>query len=355
MKIALDAMGGDHAPREIVLGAVMAVKDDEVLEMAKHDLQVVLVGKKEVIEKILSEAGEYPKSSISIVDAREVVGMGESPAQACKQKRDSSIVRCSELVKTREVDACVSAGNSGATMAAALMTCGRLDGVYRPAIVTMVPSVNGVSVLVDAGANVDCKPKHLLQFALMGDVFARTALNFKNPRVGLLSIGEEENKGNELVFGAQALLKKVPLNYIGNIEGRDIVNGNCDVTVCDGFVGNVTLKAIEGVGELIFTLLKKEMRSNLFTLFGGLLAGPAFRRFKRSIDYKEYGGAPLLGIDGLSLISHGKSDALTMKNAIRASLRCLNRNMNQVLKDLILQHGQVNDKVEMKPATGETS
>ena len=195
MKIALDAMGGDHAPREIVLGAVMAVKDDEVLEMAKHDLQVVLVGKKEVIEKILSEAGEYPKSSISIVDAREVVGMGESPAQACKQKRDSSIVRCSELVKTREVDACVSAGNSGATMAAALMTCGRLDGVYRPAIVTMVPSVNGVSVLVDAGANVDCKPKHLLQFALMGDVFARTALNFKNPRVGLLSIWGRGKQG----------------------------------------------------------------------------------------------------------------------------------------------------------------
>lgn len=344
MKIALDAMGGDLAPREPVLGCVMAVRDKEVLDLANHDLEIVLVGRKEDIERELSRAPEYPPNSISIVDAREVVEMGESPAQACKQKRDSSIVRCSDLVKTRQVSACVSAGNSGATMAAALMTCGRIDGVYRPAIVTMVPSVNGVSVLVDAGANVDCKAKHLLQFALMGDVFARTVLNFKNPRVGLLSIGEEETKGNELVFQSQALLKKAPLNYIGNVEGRDIVNGNCDVTVCDGFVGNVTLKAIEGVGELVYKLLRKEMSSNLFTLVGGLLAAPAFRRFKRSIDYKEYGGAPLLGIDGLSIISHGKSDSVAVKNAIRATLRCLNRDMIGLLKQQITEHGQVSDK-----------
>lgn len=332
------------APREPVLGSVMAVRDREVLELANHDLEIVLVGRKEDIERELSRAPEYPPKSISIVDAREVVEMGESPAQACKQKRDSSIVRCSDLVKTRQVAACVSAGNSGATMAAALMTCGRIDGVYRPAIVTMVPSVNGVSVLVDAGANVDCKAKHLLQFALMGDVFARTVLNFKNPRVGLLSIGEEETKGNELVFQSQALLKKAPVNYIGNVEGRDIVNGNCDVTVCDGFVGNVTLKAIEGVGELVYKLLRKEMSSNLFTLVGGLLAAPAFRRFKRSIDYKEYGGAPLLGIDGLSIISHGKSDSVAVKNAIRATLRCLNRDMIGLLKQQITEHGQVADK-----------
>ncbi|HJT25024.1 MAG TPA: phosphate acyltransferase PlsX [bacterium] len=351
IRIALDAMGGDFAPRETVLGGVLAVQDAEVLGMANHDLEIVLVGRKEDIEKELSQIGNYPKKAISIVDAREVVEMGESPAQACKQKRDSSVVRCAELVKKREVAATVSAGNSGATMAAALMMCGRLDGVMRPAIVTMVPSVQGVSVLVDAGANVDCKAKHLLQFALMGDVFARTVLNFKNPRVGLLSIGEEETKGNELVFEAQAFLKKVPLNYIGNVEGRDIVNGNCDVTVCDGFVGNVTLKAIEGVGELVYKLLKKEMSSNLFTLVGGLLAAPAFRRFKRSIDYKEYGGAPLLGIDGLSLISHGKSNAVAIKNAIRATLRCVNKDMNGFLKDQILKYGQVSDKPETKPGS----
>src|SRR5690242_5536720 len=220
MKIALDAMGGDLAPRETVQGGVLAVQDAEVLGMANHDLEVVLVGRKEDIERELSHIGSYPKKSISIVDAREVVEMGESPAQACKQKRDSSIVRCAELVKKGEVAASVSAGNSGATMAASLMMCGRIDGVLRPAIVTMVPSLNGVSVLVDAGANVDCKAKHLLQFALMGDVFAQTVLNFKTPRVGLLSIGEEESKGNELVFETQVLLKKVPLNYIGNVEGR---------------------------------------------------------------------------------------------------------------------------------------
>jgi len=346
MKIALDAMGGDKAPRETVHGAVMAVKDHEILGLAKKDLQVVLVGRKEDIERELATAGDYPKDSISIIDAREIVGMDESPAQACKQKRDSSIVRCAELVKKGEVDGTVSAGNSGATMAAALLLCGRVDGVYRPAIVTMVPSMSGVSVLVDAGANVDCKAKHLLQFALMGDVFARAALNFKEPRVGLLSIGEEESKGNELVFETRELLKKVPLNFIGNVEGRDVVNGNCDVTVCDGFVGNVVLKAIEGVGDLILQGLKREIRANLFTLLGGLIAGPAFRRFKKTVDWKEFGGAPLLGIDGLSLISHGKSDAYAVKNAIRAAVRCVSRDMNTLLKDRIQKYGQVGDKAQ---------
>lgn len=346
MRIALDAMGGDSAPREIVLGAVMAVKDSEVLGLANHDLEIVLVGRKEDIERELERAGDYPKKSISIVDAREVVEMGENPAQACKQKRDSSIMRCAELVKRKEVAATVSAGNSGATLAAGLFVCGRLDGVYRPAIVTIVPSVQGVSVLADAGANVDCKAKHLLQFALMGEVFARIVLNFKEPRVGLLSIGEEESKGNELVFETQELLKKVPINYIGNVEGRDIVNGNTDVTVCDGFVGNIALKAIEGVGELVYKLLKKEMSSNLFTLLGGMMAAPAFRRFKRAIDYKEYGGAPLLGIDGLSLISHGKSNSVAIKNAVRAALRCVNRDMTGLLKEQILKYGQVADKPE---------
>ncbi len=353
MKIAIDAMGGDLAPRETVQGAVLALQDPETQKIAGQDLEILLVGRKEDIQKEISRHGGSSPHGLTLVDAREIVEMGESPAQACKQKRDSSIVRCSELVKRKEADACISAGNSGATMASALLTCGRIDGVYRPAIVTMVPSMNGVSVLVDAGANVDCKAKHLLQFALMGDVFARTLLNFKNPRVGLLSIGEEETKGNELVFEAQTLLKKTPLNYIGNVEGRDIVNGNCDVTVCDGFVGNVILKAIEGVGELVYDLLKKEMNSNLFTLLGGILAGPAFRRFKRSIDYKEYGGAPLLGIDGFSLICHGKSNALAVKNAVKATMRGVKGNMNKLLKDKITQYGQVADKIESKPQNGE--
>jgi len=228
-------------------------------------------------------------------------------------------------------------------MAAALLTCGRIKGVSRPAIVTMVPSLQGVAVLVDAGANVDCRGKHLLQFALMGEAFARTALGFKKPRVGLLSIGEEETKGNELVFETQSLLRAVPFNYIGNVEGRDVVNGNCDVIVCDGFTGNITLKAIEGVGELVLTQLKKEMRSNLFTLLGGLLAAPAFRRFKKMVDYKEYGGAPLLGIDGISLISHGKSNAYAMKNAVRAAMRCVQYGLDGAVREAIEKHGQVKD------------
>jgi glycerol-3-phosphate acyltransferase PlsX len=209
--------------------------------------------------------------------------------------------------------------------------------------VTLVPSVQGVSVLVDAGANMDCRGKHLLQFALMGEAYARTALGFNSPRVGLLSIGEEETKGNELVFEAQAYLRKVPFNYIGNVEGRDVVNGRCDVIVCDGFTGNVTLKAIEGVGELVFKLLKKELSSNLFTVVGALLSASAFRRFKKMIDYREYGGAPLLGIDGISLISHGKSDAYAIKNAIRATLRCVQYDLKSSIQKAILEHGQVQD------------
>jgi len=346
MKIALDAMGGDHGSKEVVQGALLAVRDAEVLGLAKNDLHVVLVGRKEEIERELANGGKYPKDSISVFDAREVVEMGENPAQACRKKRDSSIVRCAELVKNGEVNATVSAGNSGAAMAAALMMCGRIDGVLRPAITTMVPSMQGVSILVDAGANVDCKAKHLLQFALMGDAFARKALDFKDPRVGLLSIGEEETKGNELVFETQGLLKKSPLNYIGNVEGRDIVNGNCDVTVCDGFVGNIALKAIEGVGELVMKGLKKEIQSNLISLLGGLIAQNAFRSFAKKVDWKEFGAAPLLGIDGLCLIAHGKSDAFTIKNGIRAAVRCVSKDMNGYLKEQILKHGQVEDKPE---------
>jgi glycerol-3-phosphate acyltransferase PlsX len=343
LRIALDAMGGDAAPRETVQGAVLAVQDAELRRIAGGPFQVVLVGRREEIERELPHDASFPLDLLPIVDAREVVTMEDHPVQACKKKKDSSIVRCHELLKNKEVAACVSAGNSGATLAAALFTCGRLEGVSRPAIVTMVPSVQGVSVLVDAGANMDCRGKHLLQFALMGEAYARTALSFKSPRVGLLSIGEEESKGNDLVFEAQAFLKQVPFNYIGNVEGRDIVNGKCDVIVCDGFTGNVALKSIEGVGELVFTLLKKELSANLFSMLGGFLSASAFRRFKKMIDYREYGGAPLLGIDGISLISHGKSNAYAMKNAVRAVLRCVQYDLNASIQKAILEHGQVQD------------
>jgi glycerol-3-phosphate acyltransferase PlsX len=350
IRIALDAMGGDAAPRETVQGAALAVQDAELLRIAGGPFEVVLVGRREDIERELPTGSSAHRELLPIIDAREVVGMDEHPAQACKKKRDSSIMRCHELLKNGEVAACVSAGNSGATLAAALFQCGRLEGVSRPAIVTMVPSVQGVSVLVDAGANMDCRGKHLLQFALMGEAYARTALGFKSPRVGLLSIGEEDTKGNDLVFEAQTYLKKVPFNYIGNVEGRDVVNGKCDVIVCDGFTGNVTLKAIEGVGELVFTLLKKEMSANLFTVLGGLLSASAFRRFKKMIDYREYGGAPLLGIDGISLISHGKSNAFTIKNAVRAALRCVQYDLKGSTQKAILEYGIVQDIKPDQPA-----
>jgi glycerol-3-phosphate acyltransferase PlsX len=349
IRIALDAMGGDVAPRETVQGAVLAVQDDELRKLAGGPFQVVLVGRREDIERELPQDKSIPRDLLPIVDAREVVEMHEHPAQACKKKKDSSIVRCHELLRDGDVSACVSAGNSGATLAAALFTCGRIKGVSRPAITTMVPSVQGVSVLVDAGANMDCGGKHLLQFALMGEAYARTALGFNSPRVGLLSIGEEDSKGNDLVFEAQTLLKQVPFNYIGNVEGRDICNGKCDVIVCDGFTGNVTLKAIEGVGELVFTLLKKELSANLFSMLGAVLSASAFRRFKKMIDYREYGGAPLLGIDGISLISHGKSNAYAIKNAVRAALRCVQHDLKGAIEKAVLEHGQVQDPKPTEP------
>lgn len=350
MKIALDAMGGDYAPREIVQGAVMALRDPEIQELAGSGLELALVGRREDVERELKGVSSAP-DRLEVVDAREVVEMGESPLQACKRKKDASIVRVAGLVKSGAAVAGISAGNSGATLAAGLLVLGRVPGVSRPPIATIVPSVQGVAVLIDAGANVDCRPRHLLQFALMGDVYARTALGFREPRVGLLSIGEEDSKGNELVFEARELLKKAPLRFVGNVEGRDIVNGNCDVVVCDGFVGNIALKAIEGVGELVMTQLEKELRSNLFTLLGALLSLPAFRRFKKSIDYREYGGAPLLGINGLLMVSHGKSNAFAVKNAVRATLRCLARDMNQEVAERIASYGAVPD--EEKNASDE--
>lgn len=333
MKIALDVMGGDYAPRETVQGALLALKDGEIKKMVSGTLGLVLVGRKEEIENELRKSSDVSWKQLEIVDARETISMDESPMTACRKKKDSSIVRTAVLVKEKQVRAGISAGHSGATLAAGLLVLGRIKGVSRPPIATIVPSLHGVSVLLDAGANVDCRPRHLLEFALLGEVYARVALGFKNPRVGLLSIGEEETKGNELTLSALELLRKAPIHFIGNVEGRDIVNGRCDVIVSDGFVGNVALKAIEGVGELVLQQLRRELRSNFFTFLGALLSLPAFRRFKKSIDYREYGGAPLLGINGLLMVSHGKSNAFAVKNAVRATLKCLNSDILQALLD----------------------
>jgi glycerol-3-phosphate acyltransferase PlsX len=307
MKIAVDAMGGDFAPSVIVEGALLAASE--------LGLSVILVGDKELMEK---EAARHKvvKELVSYVYTTEVVAMDESPVKAIRSKKDSSLRVCFELVKKGEAAAVVSAGNSGAALAAGVFLLKRIKGVERPAIAVSMPTKKKPAVLLDVGGNVDCKPSHLCQFAIMGDVYARYALKRTNPTIGLLSNGEEESKGNELTKESNKLLKTMPLNYIGHIEGRDIFKGDVDVIVADGFVGNVVLKLSEGLVEAVTSMLKDEIMESFSSKVGYLLAKNAFKNLKKKIDYAEYGGAPLLGINGVCIISHGRSNAKAIKNAI---------------------------------------
>lgn len=312
-------MGGDYAPAAIVEGAVWAARD--------MNIPAILVGDRARIESELKrqKAEGLP---INVVHASEVVGMGDSPAKAIRNKKDSSIRVCLNLVKRGEADAVVSAGNSGAAMAAAVFVLKRLKGVERPAISVCLPTMKELTVLLDAGGNVDCKPSHLYQFAVMGDVYARDILKRRSPRIGLLSNGEEEGKGNELTRETNGLLRKGGLNYIGYMEGRDIYTGEVDVVVCDGFVGNVVLKTSEGVADAIVTMLKAEVRKSLTAKIGCLIAKGVFRGVKLKIDYSEYGGAPLLGINGTCIISHGGSTAKAIRNAIMRANEYASRHVN---------------------------
>lgn len=307
MKIAVDAMGGDNAPAAVVEGALQAARE--------HHIPVILVGDRDRIEAEMRKHGHVGQN-VSVKHASEVIGMAESPTQAVRKKKDSSLKVCFELVKSGEAGAVVSAGNSGAAMAAGIFLFKRIKGVERPAIAVSVPTMKNPAVVLDVGGNVDCKPSHLLQFAVMGAVYARYALKKDNPRVGLLSNGEEEEKGNELTREAHALIKKSSLNYLGYIEGRDIYRGDVDVVVTDGFVGNVVLKLSEGLVEAITTMLKDEIMSSTQSKIGYMLAKGAFEKLKKKVDYAEYGGAPLLGIDGVCIISHGRSNPKAIKNAI---------------------------------------
>lgn len=326
MKIALDAMGGDDAPAAIVEGAVLAARE--------LDVAITLVGNDKEVEKALSRH-KTSALSISIVHASQKVEMDASPSSVVRKKRDSSIWVATELVKRKEADAVISAGNTGASMATALFILGPLLGVERPAIATPLPTLRGTSILIDVGANVDCKPQQLFQFAIMGNIYAREILGIPQPKVGLLSIGEEETKGNELTREAFKLLKGSALDFIGNIEGRDVYTGVADVIVCDGFIGNVALKISEGLADAIIQFLKREMMASPLGKLGGLLLKPSFARFKRKIDYAEYGGAPLLGVDGISIICHGRSSARAIKNAIRVAKESFNRGVNQRIKEQI--------------------
>lgn len=311
MRVALDAMGGDHAPSVNIEGAIETVNEFE-------DIEIILVGDTELINQELQRK-RYPAARLSLQHASQVVEMHESPSTALRKKKDSSIKIGLEMVKSGRADAFVSAGHSGAVMATSLLLLGKSKGVDRPAIATLMPTIKDTFIMLDVGATVDCKPENLLQFALMGNTYCRLILEKDSPRVALLSIGEEDTKGNEVTKEAFKLIKESQINFIGNVEGKDIFSGSADVVVCDGFIGNIALKISEGLAETILKMLKKEISSVSTGRLAYLMMKPAIRNFKKRTDYDEYGGAPLLGINGTSIISHGRSSSKAIKNALRVA------------------------------------
>jgi len=322
--IALDAMGGDHAPRTEVEGAVLAARELEV--------RVLLVGIEEAVRQELAKH-RHRGLPIEIVHASEVITMRDSPSHAFRKKRDSSVHVAAKLVRSGQADGMVSAGNTGAVMATARFVLGTLPSVDRPALAAPFPtSRGGVSVLLDVGANVDSKAAQIEQFAIMGEIYCRTIFGTRRPRVALLSIGEEEMKGNELTREAYNRLKQTSLNFTGNVEGRDVFAGNVDVIVCDGFIGNIALKISEGLVEHIGVLLKKALLSSLSSQVGYVLSRKAFQEFKKKIDYSEYGGAPLLGVRGITVIGHGRSNANAIKNAIRVATELCRSKVNEKIE-----------------------
>jgi glycerol-3-phosphate acyltransferase PlsX len=327
IKIAVDAMGGDQGPDAVVQGALLATRE--------LGIPIVLVGNPEAIERGL--AGQLVnRELITIHPATQVAEMGEAPIEVIRKKKDASIRVALDLLKRGEVHGVVSAGNSGATMALGVVVLGKLPGVDRPALGAILPSPHTPTLVIDVGANVDCSASQLIQFAIMAEPLARYIMKRPNPRIGLLSIGEEESKGNELVHQTFEGLKKTPLNFIGNVEGRDLFSGKVDVIVCDGFVGNICLKLSEGLAEALGQMLKEEiLKSGMVAKLGYQLMKPAFKRFSRRVDYAEYGGVPLLGVNGVVIISHGASGPKAIMNAVRvARLAVQNRVIDQVLDSL---------------------
>ncbi|HUJ18809.1 MAG TPA: phosphate acyltransferase PlsX [Nitrospirota bacterium] len=325
MKIAVDAMGGDNAPHAVVEGAVQAARE--------FGVGIILVGIAESIEAELGKHSGIASLPLEIQNATEVVDMLDSPATVFRRKKNSSIRVANELVKSGEAVAVISAGHTGAAMTTSLFVLGKLGGVERPAIATFMPNVTGTAIVLDVGANVDCKPLHLVQFGVMGTVYAKNLLKIPNPRVGLLSIGEEETKGNELTKEAFKLLTETSINFIGNVEGRDVMSGKADVIVCDGFIGNVVLKVSESVADAIGIMLRENIGDNIMRKLGYLLMRPAFRALKQRVDYAEYGGAPLIGIDGISIISHGRSSERAIKNAIRVAAELARSDVNRHIRE----------------------
>ena len=320
MKIAIDGMGGDRAPQAIVDGVVAAARE--------FGYELVLVGDKTVLRRELSRHRRCP-DNIIVEHASEVVAMDEPPAISVRRKRHSSIAVGIELMKRGEVDAFISAGNTGAVVCSATLNLGLLPGVERPGISIVFPTFMGVSMMIDVGANIDPKPLHLLHYGIMGDAYCKYILDKKRPSIGLLSIGKEASKGTDFVKETHKLLEESRLNFAGNIEGQDVFTGRCDVVLCDGFVGNVVLKVAEGIGSAITKLLKNQIRNRPVAKLGAILSKTAFKRLWKDLDYTEYGGAPLLGIDGRIIIGHGSSTAKAIKNAIKRGAEFKENELNK--------------------------
>lgn len=322
MQIALDAMAGDHGPEELIAGALLAVE--------QSDIGVTLVGDENLLRKHLEKLAPDTNTArrIDIVHSSQVIEMNEHPVDAVRKKKDASVLVAFDLVKIGSAQAAVSAGNSGATLAAAVKKLGRLGGISRPGIASFFPTLKKPVVLMDIGANVDCRPQHLFQFAIMAAAYSKIN-GVERPRVGILTIGEETGKGNSLVKDTYPILEASSLNFIGNVEGRDVFQGDVDVIVCDGFVGNVCLKISEGLADAAMRMLGDEIRKSFWAKIGYLLARPAFKTFKKRVDYAEYGGAPLLGINGGGIICHGKSSSHAIKNAILEAAKMVKRDINK--------------------------
>ena len=342
MKIAIDAMGGDYAPEQIVFGSVRAAK--------KYGCEIVLVGDEQKIRKVLEEEQGWQDLKISVHHASEVIEMGEHPGAAIRRKKDASVVVATRLVKDGVCDAVLSAGSTGAAAASALLVLGRIKGIDRPTIATPMPTPRGVTLLLDSGANVDSKPRHLVQSALMGSIYSQYIFDMEKPRVGLLNIGEEETKGNEQALATYPLLQQMTtINFIGNVEGRDIPKGNVDVVICDGFVGNVVLKFAEGLAKTLMKLIKETIKDGGFLAkLGALLVMPALKKLGKRLDVTEYGGAPLLGVDGCCIICHGSSNAKSICSAIGVANEYVNTNVLDHIRDNIAEEEMLRNDSEGK-------
>lgn len=338
MKIAVDAMGGDYAPREIVFGAVRAAR--------KFDCEIVLVGDEEKIRHVLSREKDWKKLPITIRPTTQVIEMGEHPADAVRQKKDSSIVVATRMVKDGECDAVLSAGSTGAAVSAAQLILKRIKGIGRPTIATPMPTPKSLTLLLDSGANVDSKPEHLVQSALMGSIYAEYVYGRKNPRVGLLNIGEEETKGNEQAKATYALLKQMhTINFCGNAEGRDVPKGNFDVVICDGFVGNVVLKFAEGLAKTLVKLVKEAIEEGgLLPKLGAFLILPTLKKLGKRLDVTEFGGAPLLGVNGCCIICHGSSNAKSICSAIGVANDYVKGDVLTHIRDMLLQEEKLTNE-----------